>query len=164
MKRILVLVSVLALSLALLSACAASAAEKPTPVLDPDLAGQWTTAADRTHVAIDAQGQPVGDFPIGVWFEFRADGTYFSSANHMTFAIGGISVEEGRYEAKDGVLRLTQRTFSFYPFEGSPQKKQVRTPQSDATLTYAIGSDADGATLSLVEKDSQAMVFHAAKK
>lgn len=57
----------------------------------------------------------------------------------MTFAIGGSMVEEGRYEAKSGVIRLFDRTESFFPDEGSPQKAKFREPlHTDETYYYRL--------------------------
>lgn len=162
MKRRIPLLVPLLLAVAVLASCAAAADQTPTPVLDPQLVGQWTTSAGRAPADIDDKGQPVGDYAIGVWYVFRADGTYFSVANHMTFAIGGLAVEEGRYEVVAGDLHLFHRTWSFFPFEGSPQKKQYRTVQTDATLTYALGSEGVVRTLDLAEAGSDPVRFLAA--
>lgn len=137
----------LALSLGLLSACGAGATASdfpsptPTPSLDPSLFGQWTNQVDRTRISVDDDGRPDGAVTIGIWYEFRSDGRYVSVARHMTFAIGGVSVEEGRYVLADTGLRLSGRTWSFFPDEGSPQKKQYREKQEDASLAYRLARE-----------------------
>ncbi len=154
---------VLALSAALLAACTASAAQNPTPVLDDRLFGQWSSQADPSAISLDSAGQPIGTVPIGIWFLFHENGMYERVANFMTFAIGGVSVEEGRYAVKGDQLVLTARLDSFFPFEGSPQQKHYRTSEADSSLSFRFGTEDGAVVLYLAETNSAEVLFHFVK-
>ncbi len=93
--------------------------------------GQWTNATDGTVVLLDENGKPTTPVPVGEWYRFNADGSYYKVARYMTFAIGGVSVVEGRYTVQGTALKLVQRTESFFPDEGSPQPAKSRVPLAD---------------------------------
>jgi hypothetical protein len=136
-------------------------------VLDQQLIGQWTTASKRVGVSITSAGKPVGAVTIGEWYNFRKDGTYYRVARFMTFAIGGVSVEEGRYKTADpglveenSLLMLYDRTDSFYPDKGSPQKAKYREPADDQNLYYQIVTRNEGQALALqTAADQQAIDY-----
>lgn len=109
-----------------------------TFVVDESLFGQWTTETTLVRVVLDGQGKPGGTIPVGQWIAFLADGNYYRVARHITVAIGGVSVEEGRYEAVNGNLLLFERKSSFYPDQGSPQKPSYRQPEDHENLQYEI--------------------------
>ena len=121
-----------------------------TLVIDESLIGQWTTETSLLRVKLDEKGQPAGIIPIGQWIAFSTNGTYFRVARHITFAIGGASVEEGRFEAVNGSLLLFERKTSFYPDKGSPQMPSSRQAAENESLLYQITND--GSDLVLVLK------------
>jgi len=162
-KRIPKLLLVLVLSTAVLSACTAAAAQNPTPILDERLYGQWSDQADAIAVDLNEAGEPVGAVAIGTWFVFHEDGSYERVANYMTFAIGGVAVEEGRYAVDGNKLVLTNRTDSFFPFEGSPQKRHYRTAVADGSLTFRFGTEDGKAVLFLADLNSNEVLFHSVK-
>lgn len=108
----------------------------PKPMIDDKLVASWTNEPGRLKVTLDSLGKPGQPVPIGEWYVFDAEGRYFRIARFMTFAIGGIMVEEGSYEAKSGVVRLFNRTESFFPDEGSPQKAKYREALGTAETFY----------------------------
>jgi hypothetical protein len=163
LKRSFAVLLVLVLSTALLSACGTSAAQNPTPVLDERLFGQWSNQADPSAIDVNAAGEPVGTVSIGIWFIFRENGSYVQVANHMTFAIGGVAVEEGRYAVEGDRLLLSNRTWSFFPFEGSPQKKQYRTAQADAKLTFRFAEEDGVRILYLAETNTAEVLFRSVR-
>jgi len=130
-----------------------STASKPTPkpTVDDKLVGYWTNEPGRLKVFLDGLGKPGQPVPIGEWYVFDSEGRYYRIARFMTFAIGGIMVEEGRYEAKSGVIRLFDRTESFFPDEGSPQKAKFREALT-ADETYYYRLDVDQSTDALFLK------------
>lgn len=98
--------------------------------LDDRLTGAWTNESARTRVQVDQSGRPVGSVPVGDWYLFDGMGRYVRIARFITFAVGGIHVEEGRYQTEKGTFLLYDRTESFFPDPGSPQKAKYR----EATL------------------------------
>lgn len=115
----------------------------------PALSGEWTTHQDRTGIALTQDGKPAGPIPVGEWYHFQADGHYDRVARFMTFAIGGVAVEEGQYEVRLTDTRssgqlvnpdvsfdlvLFKRTESFFPDAGSPQQAKYRSATTDETL------------------------------
>ena len=115
---------VLLLSALVLGGCGLQADSGPTP--DPRLTGVWTTRSDRLVVSVDEAGKPRTDVPVGEWYAFFTNGRYVHIARYMTFAVGGVQVEEGAYASTHDGLKLTGRTQSFFPDEGSPQKAKYR--------------------------------------
>jgi len=99
---------------------------QPENGLDDRLSGAWTNEPDRTRVQVDQMGKPVGSVPVGDWYLFDGKGRYVRIARFMTFAIGGILVEEGRYQTENATVTLYDRTESFFPDPGSPQKAKYR--------------------------------------
>lgn len=120
-----------------------------TRVADKNLLGQWTTEAGLLRVMLDEKGQPTGIIPIGQWIAFSANGTYFRVARYITFAIGGVSVEEGQFEAVNGSLLLFERKTSFYPDKGSPQMPSYRQTAENESLLYQISKDGSDTVLAL---------------
>jgi hypothetical protein len=115
-------------------------------IVDPQLIGLWTNRKDRMRVELDKQGKPVGhvpvgQVPVGQWYQFNEDGTYYWVARHMTFAIGGVSVEEGRFTESEGKLLLLDRTESFFPDKGSTQKEKFRSPIADGEIYFRLASE-----------------------
>lgn len=116
----------------------ATATVKPTQSedgLDDRLTGAWTNEAARTRVQVDQAGKPVGSVPIGDWYLFDGKGRYVRIARFITFAVGGIHVEEGRYQTEKGIL-LYDRTESFFPDPGSPQKAKYREATLETVLIH----------------------------
>lgn len=115
--------------------------------IDTRLTGLWTNESARTKVSVNAKGEPEGVVPVGEWYAFAAtsaaSGRYYRVARFMTFAIGGVSVEEGLYATREGVIYLTGKTESFFPDQGSPQKAKYRVPLEDSVLLYRF-ADIDG--------------------
>jgi hypothetical protein len=123
--------------------------------IDSRLSGQWTNHKDRVSIDVNDQGEPAGEVPVGQWYQFDADGTYIWVARHMTFAIGGIMVEEGRFKMADGILHLDNRTESFFPDEGSPQQKKYRSPIEDGKIYFQLTKEANQDVLILKTGDDQ---------
>ncbi len=111
-------------------------AQPTKPPLDDKLIGCWTTDPDRRLVNLGDQGKPIGPIPVGEWIRFDSEGRYARIGRYMTFAIGGTHVEEGRFEASSGVIRLLDRTESFFPDQGSPQKAKYRENLSGEETFY----------------------------
>ena len=131
---------VLLLSSLLLGGCALQADSGPTP--DPRLTGIWTTREDRLRVSLDDTGKPQTDVPVGQWYAFLSNGRYVHIARYMTFAIGGVQVEEGSYASTSEGLTLTGRTRSFFPDEGSPQKAEFRVAEDgDMSLVFRAAEE-----------------------
>ena len=126
-----------------------NATSASTVVLDQALLGQWTTESSLIRVVVNEKGETTGEIPVGQWIEFQADGAYYRVARHITVAIGGIGVEEGRYEAVNGSVLLFERKTSFFPDQGSPQKPSYRQPEGNENLQYAISKTAAGRELTL---------------
>lgn len=158
-KAQIILISLLVFLVVVASSCgiftpgtattATSGTSNATVVLDETLLGQWTTETSLLRVVLNDKGEPTGAIPVGQWVSFQADGTYYRVARHITVAIGGIGVEEGRYEAVNGSMLLFERKTSFYPDEGSPQKTSYRQPEDDENLQYEISKTATGRDLVL---------------
>jgi hypothetical protein len=104
------------------------------PVLDSRLVGVWTNKDATASVSLNDQGEPTGVVPVGEWYSFSASGNYFWVGRFMTFAIGGVSVNEGKVSLSGDQLNLKSRTESFFPDEGSPQQKKYREPLTDTSL------------------------------
>lgn len=131
---------VLLLTTLLLGGCGLQAESGPTP--DPRLTGVWTTREDRLHVSLDDAGRPKTDVPVGQWYDFLANGRYIRIARYMTFAVGGVQVEEGSYASTSDGLKLTGRTRSFFPDEGSPQKAEFRVAEDgDVSLVFRTSEE-----------------------
>lgn len=133
-------------SLCLSCGCRQNSTSSTTTATSPDerLAGLWTTAKSRQTITLDADGKPAGEIPVGIWYRFDPSGAYYRVARYMTFAIGGVAVEEGRYRTANGEIALFQNTESFFPDEGSPQKPKYRETIADSNLIYQLkgeGSD-----------------------
>jgi hypothetical protein len=128
-----------------------SGCSKPTQPTGTDirLVGLWANKAGQIQIALNEKGEPATLVPVGEWFEFDASGRYFKAARHMTFAIGGVSVEEGIYTSQGNNLRLTRRTESFFPDQGSPQQAKYRGPLADEASVYRIDSKEGSAVLYL---------------
>jgi len=107
---------------------------RPRP--DDRLTGQWTNGDKIVKVVIGGDGKPVGEIPVGEWYNFDGSGRFVRIARFMTFAIGGIMVEEGDYSTENGVLYLSNRTESFFPDEGSPQHAKYREPLTDDSISF----------------------------
>jgi hypothetical protein len=120
-----------------------------TVVLDASLFGQWTTEPTLVRVVLNEKGEPTETIPVGQWIAFLADGTYYRVSRHITVAIGGVGVEEGRYEAVNGSILLFERKSSFYPDQGSPQKPSYRQPEENENLKYEIQQASSGRELIL---------------
>jgi len=139
--------------------------------VDIRLVGEWTTQKELQCVSLLSTGQPTGPVPVGEWYAFKPDGSYFRVTRFMTFAIGGIGVEEGRYRcqpsgsvAGESTLTLYNRTDSFYPDEGSPQKPSYREPVADQVWLYSIVSVAGSPALQLrLNQDETAVQYRQAQ-
>ena len=159
MKARIILISLLILLAVMAGSCrifmpgtattATSGTDSTTSVLDEALLGQWTTESSLLRVMLNDKGEPTGTIPVGQWISFQADGSYFRVARHITIAIGGIGVEEGRYEAVNGSILLFERKTSFYPDQGSPQKPSYRQSEDNEHLQYEISQTATGRDLVL---------------
>jgi len=128
---------------------ATSSTGSSTVVLDESLFGQWTTEPTLVRAVLNEKGEPTGTIPVGQWITFRADGTYYRVSRHITVAIGGAGVEEGRYEAVNGSILLFERKISFYPDQGSPQKPSYRQPEEQENLQYEFKQASSGRELLL---------------
>lgn len=126
-----------------------------TQPLDERLFGTWTTAASRVKATLDAEGKPTGSVPVGIWYAFSQDGRYYRIARYMTFAIGGVAVEEGSFSTEQNKIVLSHNTESFFPDEGSPQKPKYRETIADSTLIYKFSDDNDHKILSIQSGDDQ---------
>jgi len=104
--------------------------------LDDRLTGTWTNESARTKVQVDQAGKPVGSVPVGDWYLFDGKGRYVRIARFITFAVGGIHVEEGRYQTEKGSVLLYDRTESFFPDPGSPQKAKYREATLETVLIH----------------------------
>lgn len=159
MKARIILISLLALLAVMANGCsifmpgtattATGGTDSTTVVLDEALLGQWTTESSLLRVVLNEKGEPTGTIPVGQWISFQSDGTYYRVTRHITVAIGGIGVEEGRYEAVNGSILLFERKTSFYPDQGSPQKPAYRQPEDDEHLQYEINQMSVGRDLVL---------------
>ena len=135
------------------SATSSTAVPSTTSATDSRLVGLWTTEAEAVRISLNEKGEPVDAIPVGQWYSFDAAGQYFWVARHMTFAIGGVMVEEGRYgPARDG-LRLYGRTESFFPDKGSPQKAKYREPLPETALVCRIAEE-DGTEVLFIKSAS----------
>ncbi len=127
---ILKCMTVITVFLLVVSGCSVS----PEPLL-----GQWTDHSDYQTVSLNDKGEPLSSVPVGEWYFFRKDGRYVHIYRFVTFAVGGVSVEEGQFSVGQDTLDLKNRTLSFFPDEGSPQKASYREPiPQDLTIFYRL--------------------------
>jgi hypothetical protein len=134
-KKIVLFSIVLLLGIAC-SGCRAAGTTANGP--DVRLIGLWTTESQQARVTLNSKGEPVGIVPVGQWYFFEATGLYWHAARFMTFAIGGVMIQEGRCDTIADTLIMTDRTDSFYPDEGSPQQAKYREAIEDETLLYRV--------------------------
>jgi len=113
-----------------------TAPSQPGNGLDDRLSGSWTNEPTRVSVLVDQLGQPVGSVPVGDWYFFDGKGRYVRVARFITFAVGGIHVEEGRYQTENGTVLLFDRMESFFPDSGSPQKARYREATTEMVLIH----------------------------
>jgi hypothetical protein len=134
-KKIVLFSIVLLLGIAC-SGCRAAVTTATGP--EKQLVGLWTTESQQVRVELNSKGEPVGSVPVGQWYFFEATGRYWHAARFMTFAIGGVMIQEGRCETANGEIRFLDRTDSFYPDKGSPQQAKYREAIDNETLLYRV--------------------------
>jgi hypothetical protein len=113
------------------------------PAFDSRLVGMWTNKDPKIGVSLDDQGKPAGTVPVGEWYSFGDSGNYFWVGRFMTFAVGGVSVSEGKFSQSGDALIFKSRTESFFPDKGSPQKEKYREPAADTSLIIRFDKQGD---------------------
>ncbi len=145
----------LLLMLPLLAGCGPRASTAGTSI-DPALTGLWTNDPGLTRISLNDRGEPTASVPVGQWHAIQAGGRWYQVARFMTFAIGGVAVEEGTAAASGGSLRISSRTRSFFPDPGSPQQAVYRSAEPDLTFLYRLASENGEAILYLKSGEGEA--------
>lgn len=153
--RALTLLACMLLLLPLLAGCGPRASSA-VPSTDPALTGLWTNDPGLTRISLNDRGEPTASVPLGQWHAIQASGRWYQVARYMTFAIGGVSVEEGMAAASGGSLRISSRTRSFFPDPGSPQQAVYRSAEPDLTFLYRLASENGETVLYLKSGEGEA--------
>jgi hypothetical protein len=109
---------------------------QPPASSDSNIAGLWSSDGPYGMMVDSNTGAPLGDIYNGHWYLLRADGTYREIWIAAGQFISGTYKAEGRYSAKNGVLRLTNRRETFWPAPSSAAQHPAYTNRSGADEVY----------------------------
>lgn len=127
---------------------------------DGSLVGTWSSEGPSGNMVDPSTGMTEGSYYNGTWYLFREDGTFRMVMIGSGSIISGAVVQEGKYTADNGELKLTDVKESWYPDPAASGQTPAYKNKSTDGGVYSYELEDNGGKLKLIDQFSGSELYY----